>query len=845
MKKILALVLTLTMVLGTFTFAAAAPEDVVGTDCEDAVARLMALDIISGFPDGTYKPDEPVTRAQFAKIIVSALGVGEAANYAAGATKFADVPADHWATGYINVAVDMGVIAGYPDGTFKPESQVTFAEAIKMIVAGLGYTPKANALGGYPGGYLAVAAEEGITKDVTVVSTLAANRGSVAMMVDNALDVDLMEQTSYGDSPEWKAIAGKTLLNSKLDVEEVKGVVTDISKTTKLDENEFKLTNDDGTKTYEMAIDVNTESLFLKEVKILHKDEEVVWVSIETDEDDILFDTVVISGATDGDKVELKVEDDTFAWVDDKIENVDIYVNYDKKNYTSSTPDNTIKADLEGLYGYFIFDGKEIIAANLFDFDYKGFVTAVAEDEIEYINLFNADEEVLEVDEYDEVFVYNKDFTKAEVEDIDENSVIFYWEGDDDELFVMVVNEAVEGEVTRVRDDRVTIDGKNYVRAKNGAEIAAVASLDAGDDFAHWGNINTGDVIDEEVTLYLDLNGQIAAMVTDAEATTDTQYGIVTWFYEGRNPSVAIYTTNDEEVEYYFEERADANVFEKFNDTLIWAIEYELNSDGEIADGSIKIVANEDNGALPAFSSILTEQASLAVSKNEDRKYVTDGSGKDYYIASDTVLMKALDTDGDLDPSLVDYESLVDTSFASSVGEALIFGDAGKDADMIVFYNKDFEGAKDDVYFGVVTDNTWRVGDDWFAAVDLFDAEDDDFEFDKNEVAKGDLVAFTLKSSGKADILVSGVAADTDAKAEIVVGTVYEVDGSYITLGTTSPGATYKVASGAVLYKTEGPGLTDDLDGTIRLTRINEGDGIALLYDVENKEVVAAIVAPQ
>ena len=353
MKKILALVLTLTMVLGTFTFVAAAPEDVVGTDCEDAVARLMALDIIAGFPDGTYKPDEPVTRAQFAKIIVSALGVGEAANYAAGATKFADVPADHWATGYINVAVDMGVIAGYPDGTFKPENQVTFAEAIKMIVAALGYTPKANALGGYPGGYLAVAAEEKITDGVNVVGALAANRGAVAIMVDNALDVDLMEQVSYGDSPEWKAIAGKTLLNSKLDVEEVKGVVTDISKTTKLDENEFKLDAEGSANdgTYELAIDVNTESLFLKEVKVLHKDKEVVWVSVETDEDDIIFDTVVISGATDDKKVELKVADDTFDWLDKDIDKALIYINYDKFSYDDEAPNAD---ELEGLYGYFI-----------------------------------------------------------------------------------------------------------------------------------------------------------------------------------------------------------------------------------------------------------------------------------------------------------------------------------------------------------------------------------------------------------------------------------------------------------------------------------------------------------
>ncbi len=56
MKKILALVLALALVLGAFTFAAAAPmEDVVGTDYEDAVARLGALGIIAGYPDGTFR----------------------------------------------------------------------------------------------------------------------------------------------------------------------------------------------------------------------------------------------------------------------------------------------------------------------------------------------------------------------------------------------------------------------------------------------------------------------------------------------------------------------------------------------------------------------------------------------------------------------------------------------------------------------------------------------------------------------------------------------------------------------------------------------------------------------
>ncbi len=736
MKKLLALVLTLTMVLGTFTFVAAAPEDVVGTDYEDAVARLMALDIIAGFPDGTFKPDEPVTRAQFAKIVVCALGVGEAAQYAAGATKFADVPADHWATGYINVAVDMGVIAGYPDGTFLPEKEVTFAEAIKMIVAGLGYTPKAEALGGYPGGYLAVAAEEEITDGVNVVGNLAANRGAVAIMVDNALEVNLMEQVSFGDSPRWETVE-KTLLNTKLGVKEVEGTVVDIARNpdTKLADNKFVLKDDEENNgvTYEMVIDVNTESLFLKEVKILHKDKKVVWVSVETSASDIVFDTVVdyTPGETPGetDKVELKVADKTYNLVD----GADIWVNFEQD-------DPAI-----GDYGYFIFDGKEIVAANLFRFDPekvdgdadRGFVTAVADDELEYISLFDADEQVLELDDYDAIYVYNKDFTAASLDDVDENSVIFYWDNDDDEVSIMVMNEVVEGEVTRLRGDRVTVDGKNYVRSEIGSDILSVVSLDEGDEFDLWDDKVIYDVIDEEVALYLDMNGNIAAMVTAAQATSEALYGIVTWFYEGRNPSIEIFTSEGEEVEYFFEERTDAVGFTAygFDDPFdIVAIKYELNSDGEIAEGSVELKT------IP-----------ITVEKKADRKYVTKDpdNGPDYFITSSTVIMKALD-DGDLGPSLIDYETLIDMEFDNTYGNALIFGTPNKNAKLIVFVENEFEGSKEDVYYGVVTDKPWKVGKNWFAEMDIQGEGKADYKLKADDqVTKGDLVAFKLDNSDK------------------------------------------------------------------------------------------------
>jgi len=797
MKKFLALVLALAMALGTFSFAAAAPEDVVGTEYENAVVRLVALGIIDGFPDGTYKPDQSVTRAEFSKIIVSALGIGEAAQYAAGATKFPDVAADHWASGYINVAVDVGIIVGYPDGTFLPENQVTFAEAIKMIVAALGYTPKAEAMGGYPGGYLAVAAEEEITDGVNVVSSLAADRGAVAIMVDNSLDVYLMEQKSYGDNPTWEASETKTLLNTKLGVEEVKGVVTGISKTEKLDENEFIL---DGSDKYEMVIDINTESLFLKEVKVLHKNDKVVWVNVETSDNDIVLDTVVDA---DEDGIELKVADKTYDVVEDGAE---IYVNFEEADAAA------------GNYGYFIFDGKEIAAANLFDFEYEGLVTAVAEDEIEYMDTFSAEEEVLVLEDYDEIFVYNKDFTKADLEDIDENSLIYYWE-DDDELFIMVVNDKVEGEVTRLRGDRVTVDGTNYVVATD----ASIISVDEGKEFEALNDVTGYDVMDEEVVLYLDLNGEIAAMVTAAKVTSDELFGIVTWFYEGRNPSVAVFTSEGEEVEYYFEDSVDSDKVKDYpndNETVM-AVKYELNSDGEIAEDSLEVLTDTDE-----------------VTKAADRKYLVGEN--DYFIASDTVIMKALDDEGELDPEVIDYETLIDMAITAKYGAGedegasiLVYGEHGKNAKMIVFTNEDFEGSKDDVYFGVVTDAPWKVGSSWFAEMDIFGEGKGDYKLTgSNQVAKGNLVAFYLDSSDKVDLT------DDASVVEMITGTVYSRDGSYITLDSAD-GDVYRVASGAVLYQ-----LDDEykLDGTIRLTRIGEEDTIALLYDAVEKEVVAAIV---
>ena len=124
MKKVLSLVLALTLVLGSFGFAFAAPaSDVKGTDYEDAVIRLTALNVLTGYPDGTFKPDNTITRAEFAAAVMRELGLEASAQVSKGTTAFTDVPAEHWASGYVNLASKLGYINGMGDGTFAPSSR--------------------------------------------------------------------------------------------------------------------------------------------------------------------------------------------------------------------------------------------------------------------------------------------------------------------------------------------------------------------------------------------------------------------------------------------------------------------------------------------------------------------------------------------------------------------------------------------------------------------------------------------------------------------------------------------------------------------------------------------------
>jgi hypothetical protein len=89
------------------------------------------LGIISGYPDDTFRPVRGVSRAEFAKMIILAIGEAPASSYQG---YFSDVNTKHWAWRYIEKARELGIISGYPDNTFRPDKEISRAEIAKIII---------------------------------------------------------------------------------------------------------------------------------------------------------------------------------------------------------------------------------------------------------------------------------------------------------------------------------------------------------------------------------------------------------------------------------------------------------------------------------------------------------------------------------------------------------------------------------------------------------------------------------------------------------------------------------------------------------------------------------------
>lgn len=213
--------------------------DIQGNWAQPCIQQLATQRIISGYPDGSFKPNAPVTRAEFAAMLGSAFPNTQATRTGG---KFADVPTKFWASDAIRKAYQTGFLAGYPGGVFQPNQNIPRVQALVSLSSGLKYIPvkptpetlnsafsDAASIPDYSKSAIAAATEKQLVVNYPNVRTLNPNqlatRADIAAALCQATGVVGMVPSQYiakaGNSPAATAkteLRGVWLTNIDSDV---------------------------------------------------------------------------------------------------------------------------------------------------------------------------------------------------------------------------------------------------------------------------------------------------------------------------------------------------------------------------------------------------------------------------------------------------------------------------------------------------------------------------------------------------------------------------------------------------------------------------------------------------
>jgi len=205
MKKIIALALALSMALSMVAFAGYTDAAEINADLAGDIELVGALGIMQGNTDGSFNPTGTLTRGEAATILYR-LSSGKStidASWAdASLTTLTDVNG-HWSAPYVNYCAALGLIAGYTDGTFRPDNNVTGAEMAKMLLNVLGYSTEKQGYGkNWPMPVLADATNCGLLDEYEQAFTASATREWVAKMLSNLLGVKTVAYNTFTDALE-------------------------------------------------------------------------------------------------------------------------------------------------------------------------------------------------------------------------------------------------------------------------------------------------------------------------------------------------------------------------------------------------------------------------------------------------------------------------------------------------------------------------------------------------------------------------------------------------------------------------------------------------------------------
>lgn len=775
LKKLIAVVLTFTLVFSAMAVGFAGTFSDVKDDASyaGAVARLSSLGLVSGMPDGTYNPDGAVTRAQMIAFVNAAKGLQDAAKVAAGPTKFSDVPANYWASGDINIANP----DGYPDGTFKPDNTVTYPEALALLLRALGVTENLS----WPYGVIAKAADIGLTDGVTLSANATINRGQMAVLVNNALDLPLYTYNSDGVLTEKKDSNGNVI---KL----ISKVATPTDYVVKAAANQTDiaagkvLLNDGKNDVVKNAGDIDFSKYVGKSVKVYYTKTDVPVLVTENTNNIKEYDGAKIdtTGAVyDSDGNVVKVSDKIVTVKDLPILYNGYLTNWNAidSNIVSKVDVKLIDNNNDKSYEYAVVTGYD-------NADHPSkFVTANVADGAKYIATDSGNYTLVKSDGTAYHYTVVGDVSK--LTDIKANDVVYYGkqydaDGNQVGVYLNVVRKTVTGKVTEV-SDKIKVGDKAYSVADGSTYTTSKA--------------NVGD----EGTFVLDKDGKIFRYLGKTTATGN--YAIVlagSYVSDGSKLSskLELLTADGKDTVYAWDgTNTDSNALKSdannknIKGTLV---KYDINSDKTVVsnvyeNGTTDNIKNDNlTFTYDATTRTFTETSSVL-------------SGSDKFYAGDNTVVFAKNSDGSY--SVVKLADVTSNKTTPGYSVSGIAFDGFHNVKAIVFTSNSFtatDTTKVDAYITNIVKVTTADGS--FSRITAFvngDSKTYDATKEFTTVQKGNVYVLTVDNkTGKVTDVGDGTT--SGVKINPVAESVYTSDINTVdmTIKNAAGTSSYVLASG-------------------------------------------------
>lgn len=598
MKKIICIILALSMVAMYMPVMAATTtfSDVSNSSkYREAIYTLNDFGIILGDAGSdTFRPQANISREEFSVIMTRVLGLGDL-NVTVTDYPFPDVipsTCADWSIKATKIAYDLGIIKGFDDGSFRPKENVTYEQAVKMIVCTLGYEASAIEQGGWPLGYLTVARSFGILNNAESAYSEPASREVIAQLVANSLEVNLADTESS---------ANRTLLSEKLKYTEGTGVITGISGKA-LKSNGSGIEEDEVQIDYTLKFKVGETSAkdyFGKQINYYYKNDGIDNILVSARLTNKNSEVTVASNQIKelyATKLEYYPDpEDTTVYETYEFETSNLNGIYNGKYVTDITPAlspssgsiTLIDNNGNDAYDVVIIDSTEVYVVSAVDTAKS--IVYDAYDQSRSLDLDKTSGKDIKI---------TKAGTEVEFDQIKKGDVLLVSASMSptgrQSYTVEIVSNTVTGNVTSMSSvyNEVTISGNTYTFSN-----AYINYITANPSEA----MNVGD----KVTLYLDSNNTVlAASVTSIAATTKYGYLInADALSKNEYARFKIYTTDNKSVTLNGADRIKVNGTSYTYDTVLDALD-AANS-----------ATNQDDGATE------TQYAQLI-------KYTTNSSGK-------------------------------------------------------------------------------------------------------------------------------------------------------------------------------------------------------------------------